>query len=86
MAVLRIRNLDDRVVAALKRRANAGHRTIEEEARRILAETVNADDNGYWERLKRHRLARGGGKILSDSVELIRAGRSERMRRLLGKK
>lgn len=85
MATLTIRNLTDEVVSALKRRGAAESRSMEEEARRILIDAVNPGRGAYWERLKRRR-ANYGGKKLVDTVELIRAGRAERMRRLSGNK
>jgi antitoxin FitA len=85
MATLTIRNLSDDVVSALKRRSAAESRSMEEEARRILTDAVNPGRDAYWERMRRRR-ASYGGKTLTDTVELVRAGRAERMRRLIGDK
>ncbi|TDE96078.1 Arc family DNA-binding protein [Occultella glacieicola] len=46
MATVTIRNLDDEVVDALKRRASASGRSMESEARRILADAVGTDEAG----------------------------------------
>ena len=44
MANVTIRNLDDEVVATLKRRAKANHRSLEAELRAILARAANHTD------------------------------------------
>lgn len=48
MAQLLVRNLDDDVKRRLQRRAREHGRSMEEEARRIIADAVGAPDaNGY---------------------------------------
>ena len=43
MATINVRQLDDRVVPRLKRRAAANHRSLESEVRYILAATAEDD-------------------------------------------
>ncbi|MBY0495988.1 MAG: plasmid stabilization protein [Cyanobacteria bacterium] len=68
MATLLIRNLDDAVKAALRKRAAANGRSMEEEARRILDAEVFRDSRrpgeglGTW--LSRRFAEIGGGELL----------------------
>jgi plasmid stability protein len=87
MGAITIRNLDDTLVAAIKRRAAEHGVSMEEELRRLLASTY-ADNRRQrqreWalrqlERLKRGELPDSGG----DSVELIRSMRQERDQQLM---
>jgi plasmid stability protein len=82
MATLTIRNLDDAVVENLKARAKANQRSLEAEVRAILASTPR--------KLSREEALAAFDRIAAmtpkgvkqtDSVELIREGREERMRR-----
>jgi plasmid stability protein len=87
MGAITIRNLDDAVVAAIKRRAAANGVSMEEEVRRILSSLYNDDRQARgraWarqqlERLKRGELPKGDGS----TVELIREMRQERTDRIL---
>ena len=45
MGVLTIRNVDDRVIAALKARAKANHRSLEGELRHLLSRYAVPDSN-----------------------------------------
>jgi antitoxin FitA len=75
MGQIVIRNLDDAVLAALKRRA-AQHRTsTEEEARRALAASVNAGVDAALARLDAAR-AMNGPQAGPASLELLRADRA----------
>ena len=56
MGVLTIRNLDDKVIAALKARAKANHRSLEGELRHILSRHA-AMDSGLGLLRERARLA-----------------------------
>ncbi|AIE87355.1 FitA-like ribbon-helix-helix domain-containing protein [Fimbriimonas ginsengisoli] len=67
MAQVLIRQLDDNIVDALKRRAKAGGRSLEAELREILREAASDP----WEELLRIREALSG-RSYSDSSELAR--------------
>ena len=45
MGVLTIRNVDDEVIAALKARARANHRSLEGELRHLLSRFATPDSN-----------------------------------------
>ena len=73
MAQVLVRQLEDKVVAALKARARRNNRSLEEELRAILTSAAKPDKAEFW------RLA---GEIRSrskstgpDSTELIREDR-----------
>ncbi len=78
MATVNVRQLDDRVVQRLKRRAAANHRSLESEARHILA-TAAEDDlamkrksfQGLMARLRRGTK----GHVQTPSEILIREDR-----------
>ena len=89
MGALTIRNLDDAVVAAIKRRAGERGISMEEEIRRLLASTYRGDQlpQKEWARRQIERLKRGElPKSRTDSVDDIRAGREERTSRILGER
>ena len=81
MAQILVRDLDDAVVARLKARAKANHRSLQGEVKAILEreapprmtaeEMVQAIEHWqeHWRRL---------GKTFSDSVDLIREDRDSR--------
>jgi plasmid stability protein len=74
MPALLIPDLDETVLTRLQARACQSGRTIEEEARAILAEAPSPDP--FWEQARRlrERLA-ATGRTFSDSAELIREDR-----------
>lgn len=79
MGQLIVRNLDDRIVAALKHRAAAHGRSAEAEHRAILTDTladeIRADAQEDWferARALRMRLRVGDGRT---STDLLRADR-----------
>ncbi len=87
MGALTIRNLDDEVITAIKRRAADNGVSMEEEIRRLLAATY-ADDRRRkvkeWAQRQLERLHRGElPNLHSDSVELIRSMREERDQQLM---
>jgi plasmid stability protein len=87
MGALTIRNVDDAIVAAIKRRAGEHGISMEEEIRRSLA-TAYADDNQArgkdWARRQLERLKRGElPRADRSSVDEIRAMREERTERLV---
>lgn len=78
MAQITIRQLDDSLVARLRKRAAAAGRSMEQEVREILAAAC-ADQAGVVERL-RERHAAYGGRVFSDSAEIVREMRDQRTR------
>lgn len=76
MAQILIRDLDEDVVAALKKRAKANHRSLQGEVKALLQEKVQArSTDAIREQLRRFR-AGLGKKRMSDSGTLIRADRN----------
>ena len=78
MATVNVRQLDDRVVQRLKRRAAANHRSLESEARHILAAAAEDDvamkRKSFQELMA--RLRRGTkGHVQTPSEILIREDR-----------
>ena len=88
MGALTIRNIDDSVVAAIKRRAGERGISMEEEIRRLLSATYRENEQAHakqWAQRQLERLKRGElPKSRTDAVDDIRAGREERTRRILG--
>ncbi|HEY7302362.1 MAG TPA: hypothetical protein VH684_31080 [Xanthobacteraceae bacterium] len=86
MGTITIRNLDDAVVSAIKRRAAQDGVSMEEEVRRLLAATY-ADERQQrgreWARQQLERLRRGELPVARvSSVQEIRAMRRERTEHL----
>jgi plasmid stability protein len=88
MAAITIRNLDDKVVAAIKRRAASSGVSMEEEIRKLLALTYSDDrqERGReWatrqlRRLKRGELPRARISSVAE-LQTMRRERTERLRR-----
>ena len=78
MARIIIRHLDDAVVARLHERAAAAGRSMEQEVREILT-SVCADPEAIVSRL-RQRQKSYGGRVFSDSAEIVRQMRDDRVR------
>jgi plasmid stability protein len=75
MAQILIRDLDDELVATLKARAKANHRSLQGEVKALLEDKVRAGRNGsVADGLRRFR-AGLGKKKLADSARLIRSDR-----------
>jgi plasmid stability protein len=76
MAQVLVRQLDDKVVERLKKRAKEHGRSLQSEAKTILEEAVPPDYEGAWKRIERFqkRLKQSGRKF-SDSAALIREDR-----------
>ena len=87
MGALTIRNIDDAVVAAIKRRAGEHGISMEEEVRRLLASTyadINQARGKEWAQRQIERLKRGElPKADRSSVEEIRAMREDRAEQLM---
>ena len=87
MGALTIRNLDDQVIAAIKRKAAEHGLSMEEEIRRLLASQYYDDQQKRgqeWAKRQLERLKRGElPKDTMDSVSIIRAMREERDEQLM---
>lgn len=77
MAQLLVRDVPDKIVAALKKRAKQHGRSAEAEHRAILEQTLKPSAEDFWERAAKFREATRG-RIFTDSAELIRQARDER--------
>ncbi|WP_431859175.1 FitA-like ribbon-helix-helix domain-containing protein [Azospirillum sp.] len=77
MGNITIRNVDDSLMQALEERASVAGRSLEEEARLILAETVQPAQADFWERMRQRR-AGYGGRVFSDSGAISSEMRAER--------
>jgi plasmid stability protein len=78
MAQVLVRNLDERVVATLRRKAELHGRSLEQELRVALTAAARLTRE---ERIALARRIRGltpSGVIQSDSAELVREGRDTR--------
>jgi plasmid stability protein len=75
MGQILIRNLDDAVLAALRRRAAEHGASLEEEARRSLAAAVGLGRNEAVDRLDaiRHRIGTPSGPTVLDDLRRDRA-------------
>jgi plasmid stability protein len=78
MAQITIRQLDDALVARLRKRAAASGRSMEQEVREILAAAC-AGQPEVVARLRQRR-ASYGGRIFSDSADIVREMRDQRTR------
>jgi plasmid stability protein len=77
MPDIKVRNLDDSVATALRSRARAKGISLEEEVRRTLAASVEADRAELVRRARALHAAAGGqpGKPELDSARIVRAER-----------
>lgn len=75
MAQVLVRQLDDKIVDRLKKRAKEHGRSLQSEVKTILEDAV-PDYEGAWKRIAglRKRLGKSG-RTFSDSFELIREDR-----------
>jgi hypothetical protein len=76
MGQITIRQLDDAVVARLRERTAAAGRSMEQEVREILT-SVCADPEAILSRLRRRQRSHGG-RVFSDSAEVVRRMRDDR--------
>jgi len=78
-SILTIRKLPEEVQAALRQRAAESGRSVEAEAREILAAACLPRRNfDWWSGLAGRRQARTPGKLEVESAELIQEGRDAR--------
>jgi plasmid stability protein len=78
MASLSVRNLDDGVLAQLKRRAARHGRSAEAEAREILAQAVSGEAKLDFTDLAAELRALTAGRRHTPAEDLQREGREER--------
>ena len=76
MAQVLVRNLTEKVVRQLKKRAEQRGRSLQAEVKLILEEAAQQDNEEFWKAADsiRERLRRTGRKF-SDSAELVREDR-----------
>ncbi len=74
MAEIVVRDLDEAVVEALRRKANDHGRSLEAEVRAVLTETAGVDREEFRRRTAAFRL-KHGPQPAPDSVEMIREDR-----------
>ncbi len=75
MAQILVRQLDDKLVERLKKRAKEHGRSLQSEAKTILEEAV-PDYEGAWKRIaKLKNTLNRAGRTFSDSAPLIREER-----------
>jgi plasmid stability protein len=78
MASLSVRNLDDSLVARLKRRAARHGNSAEAEVRAILQTVLACETEPDFESLAAELRALTAGRVHTPSEVLMREGRSER--------
>lgn len=78
MASMSIRNLDDELVARLKRRAARHGHSAEAEVRDILRQVLRADEEPSFDELAAELRALTAGRRHTPAEELQREGRDER--------
>ena len=78
MASLSVRNLDDDLVARLKRRAARHGRSAEAEVRDILRRTLSGEAEADFDDLAAELRARTAGRQHTLAEDLLREGRDER--------
>jgi plasmid stability protein len=78
-SVLTIRKLPEDVQALLRQRAAASGRSVEAEAREIIAlACAPRQKDDWWNGLARRRLLRTPKRLSTESADLIREGRRAR--------
>lgn len=76
MAQVLVRQLNDKIVARLKKRAKEHGRSLQSEVKTILEEAV-PDYDGAWKRIVKFRnTLKQSGRTFSDSAALIREDRN----------
>lgn len=81
MGMITVRDIDDSVLKALTDRASAAGRSLEEQVRETLAQSVRRSHEDFWERADRLR-AGFGGRVISDSGVISAEMREERSQRI----
>lgn len=76
MAQVLVRNLKDKIVARLKKRAQTRGRSLQAEVKMILEEAAKEDPGDFWREADRIReQLKRSGRRFSDSAVLIREDR-----------
>jgi plasmid stability protein len=87
MGAITVRNIDDRVVTAIKRKAAEHGHSMEEEVRTLLTATYAENHQQKareWAERQLERLHRGElPRVKTNSVDVIREMREERDRQLM---
>ncbi len=78
MASLSVRNLDDNLLARLKRRAARHGRSAEAEVRDILRQTLSGEADTDFDTLAAELRALTSGRRHTPAEDLLREGRDER--------
>lgn len=78
MASLSVRNLEDDILARLKRRAARHGRSAEAEAREILAQALSGEAERGFGELAAELRALTAGRRHTPAEDLLREGREER--------
>ena len=77
-ASLYVRNLDDDLIARLKRRAARHGRSAEAEHREILRQALAGEDDASFDKLATDLRKLTRGRRLTPSESLLREGRDQR--------
>ena len=76
MAQVLVRNLDDKVVARLKKRAQKRGQSLQAEVKRILEEAAEFDPIDAWKAADQiYQKLKKSGRTFTDSAKLIREDR-----------
>jgi len=76
MAQVLVRNLDDKVVAGLKKRAQKRGQSLQAEVKRILEEAAEFDPSDAWKAADHiYQKLKKSGRTFTDSTKLIREDR-----------
>jgi plasmid stability protein len=79
MAQLLVRDISDKLVSALKKRAKQNGRSAEAEHRAILHEVLTPQKDDFWKEVDRLRAElEESGRTFSDSTEILRRDRDSR--------
>ncbi len=78
MASISVRNLDDELVARLKRRAARHGQSAEAEVRDILRQVLSGEPEGNFDELAAQFRALTAGRHHTPAEVLVREGRDER--------
>jgi hypothetical protein len=72
---LTVREVPDEVYEAIKKEADASHRSLQEQVRHVLSKEARLRQGGFRSAAKRWR-SKLAGRALGDTVEDIREGRN----------
>ena len=78
MAQVLVRNLEEHVVEGLRRKAELNGRSLEQELRNVLTAAARLTPEERLARARRIRSMTPGGKLASETADLIRQDRDSR--------